>query len=146
MEDITPTLRLILSLREGLERGESLRFCLGEFCEKDQSGIKLKTLRLLHAETNAKDADRPDLLSFEGLKDTEKSLFGVILRGLRGEPILNVLKDLENDLVERSDIEIDEFTQKLSFLCLLPLLILVFPGYLFLLIGPLLENLILSLQ
>lgn len=139
MEDMTPTLRLILCLREGMERGESVRFCLAEFSEQDESDLKFEVLRLLHASEDRSGALRT-------LKDTEKSLFGVIRRALNGEPISAILKELETDMVERSEMEIDEFTQKLSFRCLLPLLLLVFPGYLFLLLGPLLETLLRSFQ
>lgn len=136
MEDLTPTLNLILVVREALERGDSLRTALAEFIENDKSDLKLFLIGQI----------KPGHKLSRPLKETERNILSVLQRGLEGEPILPILKELEQDLVERSEAEIEEFTQKLTLRSLLPLLLLVFPGYLILLLGPTLESLLISLE
>lgn len=139
MEDLSPTLHLILSVREALERGESVRTGIAEFVDSDRSELKLFLLNRSLEVSESAPRLRP-------LKETEKSALSILRRGIEGESILPVLKDFEFDLVERSDAEIEEFTQKLTLRCLIPLLIFVFPGYLLLLLGPTLERLLISLE
>lgn len=139
MDDLSPTLHLILCAREALERGDSIRVGIAEFIDADKSDLKLF---LLNRALEAGDSRK---LPRE-LKETEKSALSVLRRGLDGESILPVLKELEADLIERSDSEIEDFTQKLTFRCLIPLMIFVFPGYLVLLLGPTLERLLISLE
>lgn len=139
MDDLSPTLNLTLCAREALERGDSVRVGIAEFIEADRSDLKLF---LLNPALGAEDGRKLP----RALKETEKSALAVLRRGLAGEAILPVLRELEADLIERSDAEIEEFTQKLTFRCLIPLLIFVFPGYLVLLLGPTLERLLISLE
>lgn len=139
MEDLSPTLHLLLTVREALERGDSVRTGITEFIDVDTSDLKLFLLQRSEHVDDAKN-------SLRSLKETEKSLLTVLQRGVAGESILPVLKELEADLVERSDSEIEDFTQKLTLRCLIPLLLFVFPGYLVLLLGPTLERLLISLE
>lgn len=139
MEDLSPTLMLIIGVREALERGDSVRAGIAEFVAHDTSDLKLVLLNpALVAEEGAR--------RFRELKETEKSALSILRRGLEGESILPILRDLENDLIDRSDMEIEDFTQKLTFRCLIPLMIFVFPGYLVLLLGPMIERLLISLE
>ncbi len=139
MDDLSPTLHLILTVREALERGDSVRVGISEFIDSDKSDLRIFLLNRALEMSDAKKFPR-------ALKETEKSALSVLQRGLAGEAILPVLKDLEADLIERSDSEIEDFTQKLTLRCLIPLLLFVFPGYLVLLLGPTLERLLISLE
>lgn len=138
MEDLTPTLLLVLSVRESLERGDSVRTGIAEFIETDRGDLKILLLaKSLESATQA--LRRP-------LKETERAVFAVLQRGLAGESILPNLRDLETELIEKSEDEMEEFTQKLGLRSLIPLLLLVFPGYLLLLLGPTFERLLISLE
>lgn len=138
MEDLSPTLQLLINVREALERGESVRTGISDFVETDRSDLKLFLL--------TKTPESAASFVGRAMKETEKSLLQVLQRGLAGESILPMLRELEIDLIERSEAEIEEFTQKLGLRSLLPLLLLVFPGYLVLLLGPTLERLLISLE
>jgi len=143
LEDLSPTLHLILSVREALERGDSVRTGIAEFIDIDRSDLKI----ILLNRAFERPGDASEIKKWpRALKETEKSLLSVLRRGLEGEAILPVLKDLEADMIERSDAEIEDFTQKLTLRCLIPLLLFVFPGYLVLLLGPTLERLLISLE
>lgn len=141
MEGLTPSLRLVLVLRETLERGDSVRNGLREYIQTDPSAFA-RELALWLVE---RDAGRQRLFE-KSLTTSEKFLVRVVDRGLRGEAIIHVLKELEIEIIDRCESQMDEFIEILPLKSLMPLLLFIFPAYLILLLGPLVARMAESLQ
>lgn len=141
MESLNPSLRLIIQVREFLDRGDSIRACLREFARTDASPFanELGTW-LFHRENG-----RPYVVS-EKRTMAEKFLFRLIDRGLNGEPIAGPLKELQDEVVEQCELQIEEFIALLPLKSLIPLLIFIFPAFMMLLLGPLAESLLTQLR
>ena len=75
-----------------------------------------------------------------------KRLVAIFKSGLKGEPILEALKDLEEDLIFASTEDMEKHLQKLPLLSLIPLMLLEFPAFFLLLVAPLLLNLLEALK
>lgn len=113
MEDLAFELSSVLQIRLRLEQGASLAQALRE-------------LQLL---------DHPQMGRAVYLQQ-------LIQRGLKGDPILPALTELEQDLTERALSEIDRQTSTLPIWSLLPLLLFQFPAILLLMVGPVLESIV----
>lgn len=141
MESITPTLRLVFCVRDALQNGETVRHGLRHFVERHPTPLAWGVTGWL------RDRDQGQINVFsEQLKSSECHLLRLLERGLRGEAILGHLQEFERELVERCESQIDEFIESLPLKSLMPLLFLIFPAYLILLLGPLVERLLSSLQ
>lgn len=137
---MNPTLRLIMNLREGLEKGDSIRRTLESFIQEEEGALPVYLQRwwLL------KKSDQNSSMSDFSL--SQQSVVSLIERGLQGETIGPALSLLEREVFEKCESEIDEFAQTLPIKSLLPLLLLIFPAYLMILLGPLVEELLSSLN
>lgn len=140
MEDLNPTLRLIMSLREGLERGESLRHSLEQFIQHERGELvsRLQKWWFHHNRHHGQET--------EGFSISQQAVLLILERGLQGETIGPALIHLEREVAEKCELEAEEFAQTLSLKCLVPLLLLIFPAYLIILLGPLVEELLRSLN
>ena len=74
-----------------------------------------------------------------------RALWDLIERGVAGEPILNALHALEDEVNRCATAELDLHLVTLPFKMLIPLLIFQFPAHLLLLLGPTLDDLARSL-
>ena len=75
-----------------------------------------------------------------------KRLIDILTYGLKGEPILSALCDLEQDLIFVLNEDLEQYIQKLPLVSLIPLMLFEFPAFFLLLVGPLLLNLLSALQ
>lgn len=73
------------------------------------------------------------------------ALWDLIERGIGGEPILNPLAALEDEVTRAARAELDLHLLTLPFKMLIPLLAFQFPAHLLLLLGPTLNELTRSL-
>jgi hypothetical protein len=135
METLSPTLNLISSVRKSLTLGRSPREGLEAFCRKDQTRLA----QGLRAFLIANEAAKAKIIAT--MTSEQRLALHLIERSLKGEPVLAALTAFEDDLFEKSVQEIDAFGQRLKQIALLPLLLLIFPAYLILLLGPLLQQL-----
>lgn len=141
MESMNPTLRLLFVVREHLENGGSVRNGLRDFAQNDPSSLAWTLTSWLSAR------DRGQIFEFDAKQPpSERHLLRLLERGLHGEPIATALQDFEQEIIERCEIQIEEFVATLPLKSLLPLLLLIFPAYLILLVGPFLERLVSSLH
>src|SRR5262249_48293082 len=92
MEGLTPSLRLVLVLRETLERGDSVRNAVRDFVHNYPSPFAQRVSLWMVERDNGKAART----EFEMLP-SERFLVRVIDRGLRGEAIITTLKELEGE-------------------------------------------------
>ncbi len=143
MENINPTIRLLLSVKLALERGESLRQGLRTYLLQGYGG----DLPVLVAELLAlKDQG----LSITHLKHSlqspyQRSLIDIIERGLMGEAILPTLASLEPEIFQACMDELDQSTILLPMKALIPLLLFQFPAIAILFLSPLFAQLFKSI-
>ncbi len=135
MESIAPPLKLILALRSGLERGESVRSSAQKYIatEDDELSRLVATWMLL------KNQGSPTDVLFASLKSPHRrAVLMMVERGLAGETIYPTLSRLEEEVIAATNSELEEFVALLPIKMLIPLLFFQFPAFLLLLFGPLL--------
>ena len=71
----------------------------------------------------------------------QAAFWELIERGSQGQPILEALISLENEVDLAAGAELDLHISTLPFKVLMPLLLLQFPAFMLLLLGPLLREL-----
>ncbi len=153
MENLSPTLQLLLAVRGALESGYSVRTGILNFLNKyptqystqiffrSQSFRELVSLWLLTIDQGQEAAS-----FINSLHPCRRTLLLLLEKGLKGLPILPILIELENEIIKSCDEELNELIQKIPLLLLFPVLFLMFPAYLILLLGPLLESLLFNLS
>jgi hypothetical protein len=72
----------------------------------------------------------------------QNALISLLERGLLGQPILESLKILEDEVHRAAVVELDYHIGRLPFLSMIPLFLFQFPAYLILLLGPLMSSLL----
>ena len=71
----------------------------------------------------------------------QKAFLQLIERGCAGQPVLEHLRALEDEVAKAADSELDAHVATLPFKMLAPLLLFQFPAFLILLLGPALREL-----
>ena len=140
MVPLAPPLKAVLEIRLQMENGISISQSVKNYVQNQPQDEFAKELGLwLFAwETGQK---------FEkNLSLQRKNLMEILNRGLKGDPIMEYLKDFEKETMEVCKEELEKHLEKLPYVCLVPLMLFQFPAFLLLLIGPLVLNLITILQ
>lgn len=140
MEDIAPPLRFVLSLRMGIDNGHSIQTSIRHFIEEFPTNSFTLLLELWMAES--KTENRSKFLSSVHWTPWRQIVLDLVDLGLQGHSILEDLDALEKDLTLACENQIARELQKLPFVALIPVLMLQFPAYLLLLLGPWLSELI----
>lgn len=137
MEDLAPPLKLVMALKIGIERGESIRTALTEYLSSEADEFaQLVVSWLNHREQGSLNARQDPFLA----NPYRQGVIFVIERGLAGESIYQNLQQLEEELVEVCQREMEHYVSLLPFKLLMPLLLFQFPAFLILLFGPLLSQ------
>lgn len=135
MENLNPCLSLALTVRRGLEKGESPRRGIQVFLLSSSDEFARGCAEWLAG----REHRRPTENWINQLPPHRRALIRILERGLNGESIGPSLATLEEEIVEACRIEQEEYLAKLPFLMMIPLFLLLFPALLLLLIGPFLD-------
>lgn len=141
MENLSPTLLLILEVRGALENGFSVRTGILQFIKISQSPFATLLSQWLITIDQGQDLAK----LYAPLHPCRRALLTLLDRGMKGSAILSHLIDLEKEVLNSCEAEIEEHLQKLPLKLLLPILFFMFPAYLLLLLGPVLESILGSL-
>ena len=139
---IAPPLKAVLEIKLEIENGSSIAESIRIFYKKNPGDFFAKELQVW---LSKKEAGQ-NWSSKTFAKIYRKTLLDLLDRGLKGEPILERLQSLEEDLCLAAKEDLQKHLQKLPFISLIPLMIFEFPAFLLLLIGPLVLNLVSLLQ
>jgi hypothetical protein len=142
MENISPSLQLTLTVRTALENGYSVRTGVLQFLSisKDSfSELVGKWLLFI-------DQDQPYYHLIDTLHPCRRSLLILLEKGLKGLSILPHLMELEEEIVRSCEVELESQIQKLPILLMIPIFLFMFPAYLLLLFGPIIQSLLLQLN
>ncbi|MCY4512811.1 MAG: hypothetical protein OXB86_03905 [Bdellovibrionales bacterium] len=142
MVSLAPPLQAVLEIRLYIENGNSVSQAIKTYVQSSAKDSFAKELGLwLFAEETG------GAFNIKALKSIyRKHLLDILKRGLKGEPILEILEEYERDLIEICKEDLEKHLQKLPFIALIPLLLFEFPALLLILVGPLLLNLLSALQ
>lgn len=137
MENISPSLHLLLTVRAALENGQSVRAGVLQFLSQHHGvfGEVVRQWLLLV------DQNQPVSSLTEKLHPCRRALLNLLGKGLKGLPILNQIKELESEIIQSCNEEIETEIQKLPLLMMIPIFLFMFPAYLLLLFGPIIESL-----
>ncbi len=136
MENISPSLLLLLDVRAALENGTSVRTGVLHFLknhhESFAESVSTWLLKL--------DQGQETQSLLVKLHPCRRTLLILLEKGIKGVPILNQIAELEAEIVRSCEAELEEQIQKLPIKLMIPVLFLMFPAYLILLLGPILLN------
>lgn len=139
---LAPPLKAVLEIRFYLEQGISVPQSVRLYVQKNLDDSFAKELSYwLFAKEQGKDYKETLFNTFY-----RKHLLEILNRGLKGEPILTALNDFEQDLIFASNEDLEQYLQKLPFITLIPLMLFAFPAFFIMLTGPMLLDLLNSLQ
>jgi len=144
VEGIAPPLKMVLQLRLDIENGQSVRKALNRFLIQSPVN-EFKNFLEFWIAVREKNGVK-GLRAHPGWTSWRQVVLEVIERGLEGTPILEELKQLELDLIETSENQIEHELRALPIVSLIPVLLLQFPAYLLLLLGPWIKQLLENLQ
>lgn len=141
MEVLSPHLKLVMSLRQSLESGDSVRSAIRDYLSKNSDEVaknmSVWLAQIEHSQNSFMKSDQ----SSNGIRE---DIFQLIFRGLQGQSILPQLILLEEELCEAAKLEIEALSTILPLKALIPLLLFQFPALLLLLFGPLLRQMLSS--
>ena len=143
MDGLAPPLAALMQVRWEMENGCSIREALRAYLGEGGNDAFMRTVR---AWTVRKSHGQPCADLLHAVRSPyRRALLDLLERGWEGEPILEALDALEEEIREASQSEMDHFVASLPFRAMLPLLLLQFPAYLLLLLGPVCADLMQSL-
>lgn len=137
METLAPPVELLMEVRFGIEKGQSLRQTLQIYSQGQELTVWKQTIRLW---LNLLEMGRPSAEALKDLSLARRQVLELMETGLKGEPIFPQVCALEEELFETMKMEIEEYVATLPLKTLLPLLFCQFPAFLILLLGPFLTQ------
>lgn len=142
MEFLSPTFRSMVSIRQSVEAGRSLRESIQKIVAKPDGPFDRK---LLYWWISIEQGLQPDLnRSFNNI--VQRHCAEALSKGLKGEAFLERLKALEEEMQSQMQDTLERHLQRLPVILLLPLLCMIFPSFMILILGPLVQNLLGSLK
>lgn len=139
MAHINPLLKSIVELRHRLEAGESLRSSFPNCLNTDDADWN----SLLKRWFIALEHGTPTEKIVKDIRSPYRRIFLEILgSGFNGTPIYQNLVEVEKEVTAACDLELEQKLRKLPFQSMLPVLLLMFPAFLILLLGPVLIHLL----
>lgn len=143
MVSLAPPLKATLEIRLHIENGFSVTEAVRLFTQRNLEDSFAQALGCwLFAHEKGNPWHSPELCR----NAYRKHLMDVLSRGLKGEPVLENLIELEKDLRLVAEQDLDQHLQKLPFLSLIPLMLLELPAFVLLLLGPLVLDLLAVFQ
>lgn len=138
MEGLAPPLELLLCVKQAVEQGFSVKKGMQDYVNAGNKEFHITVLQFLSLLEQGKSVQ--EMLGAQK-SIYRQSLLTLLLKSFQGFPIYQSLCELETEIVVACDDEIQHKIAKLPFLTMIPLLLFMFPSFLLLLFGPLLNNL-----
>ena len=139
MERLAPPLELCITLRLAIENGQSIMRSIKKYLMRERNEMSRDIAMVLSAFERGEAAV---LLPKTNALLYRRALLELIESGLKGEPILTRLKELEDEILKCSHSDIDKYVASLPIRTMVPLMLLQFPAFLLLLLGPIVSELI----
>lgn len=134
MENLNPLLLFLMKLRREIDKGRGMASALKTLLQQEDEWTRVVRDWMLRRETSPGAWTPP-----RGLSSHRRACLNLLERGLRGEPVLEVLSHLEAETLEACRHELDLKVAKLPFELMVPLLLFLLPSLLILLFMPFLS-------
>jgi len=136
MEDLSFLLKLCLHVRVSIEGGEALRVSILKFSDLDDSILYLKLKQwLIHFDQAGGENSAESFFTSHHIQ----VFLEILTQGLVGHAIYERVKTIEEEIIEVCKDEFQRELDKLPYVLMVPLLLFMFPAYLLLLLGPILN-------
>lgn len=142
IKDLNLNLRLLCEVKMHLEQGRAVNVALRAYREKYQDEVADFILQWEVKLVSQHNTRIQQLTTYETLRPATRKLLALVERSLRGESILPILREFEAELLELLYAESEEHAAKLPIYQTLPLLLLIFPAFMILVLGPVVTDLI----
>lgn len=140
MDDLTPPLlKAIREVKWTLRTGKSMKVAVEIYLERTEDSFASRLRPLWTLRKNQPHAVVKELSTLNS--HFQQAFWDLIERGCTGQPVLEALTALEEEVEIAAQAELDHHLSTLPFKVLMPLLFLQFPAYLILLLGPLVREL-----
>lgn len=143
MEGLNPGLDLLLRCRRSIEQGKPLSTGIRSYIQNESGEFARQVLRWQYL---IEQGQKTDSLLRTIKSPYRRQLLEILERGLKKEPIGSILQTLEVEIQEVCEQEIQNKLTDLPYLVMLPLLLLQFPAFLLLLLGPFLLQMLESMN
>ncbi len=138
MEYLAPPLNALLQVQLKIKAGLSVRSAIEAYVKNfPDCPFAKQVVTWLFCWQTGQTFNMPELSK----KIYRKTVLNIFARGLKGEPILQILEEFQKELKEISIQQLDQQIQKLPFVTLIPLFVFQVPAFLLLLLAPLLLDL-----
>jgi hypothetical protein len=134
MEGLAPTYRFCLEWRLALERGQATPTFIKAQCNLLEWPTDLRVL-ILSVSQGRMGHDLK-------MSAHRRALMQLVMLGMRGESVLPRLREMEIEIRRQCEHEMEVFLTRLPLFMLGPVLLLLFPAFLLLLLGPLLDQML----
>lgn len=146
MEGMSPLLRFVYQLEAGFRRFQDLRAAVLDALEHradEESPFRSELLRFVGRVESREDVRG---LIERTASPYRRALYLIILDGFNGQPVFERLSELKADLEDQAELDIESHIDRLPLLMLAPLLLLQFPAFLILLLGPIASHFLEALK
>jgi hypothetical protein len=133
MEYLAAPLECAIELQSAIKAGESVRTGAQRFAGTFKCEFTHRVQRLLYVVDDKESLKQATELAHTPL---QRALFLLIVRGCHGEPVGSAIEALISEMRQTSETQIEEHIQALPLKMMLPILLLQFPAFLILLLGP----------
>lgn len=142
MEFLADSYRILVEVRHQMESGRPLPEVLCELTKEPRRGFESSLVQWWRARGRGASGSVAQWFQIP----LQRQFVATLDRGLRGESIIPVLEELEEEMRLASVDQIELHLQRLPALLLLPLMALIFPSLMLLLLGPIVLELMRSLN
>jgi hypothetical protein len=139
MDHIAPPLACAIEMQHALRNGETPRAGVARFLEASDGEFARQLRRALLAWDQGGDW-RPEAARMRS--PYRRAICDALMRSLSGQPIQARLDELRTEIELACELEIRRHVDLLPLKAMVPLLLLQFPAFLILLLGPLLSRLL----
>jgi hypothetical protein len=135
MENLAPPLEWVMQIRSDLESGLSMLRSIHRGLEKRRDDFSAAVKRCLS------DGEVASQQQFDReMSVYRQALLHLIRQGLAGQSVLPQLRELEKEIIDASELEMEKHFAVLPIRVMLIVLCFQFPGFLILLLSPLINE------
>lgn len=146
MDCMSPLLHLVYQLDSSFRRFQDLRAALLHALEATGDNFESLRPEVLHFVGRLESREDVRGLIEQSESPYRRALYLIILDGFNGQPVFERLTELKGDLEEQAEHDIESHIDRLPLLMLAPLLLLQFPAFLILLLGPIASHFLEALK
>lgn len=139
MEHLSPSMRLINTMRSSIEEGMPVRFAIQELIE-DGTLLNCSAKGLLMDSVSNSSNLNLDFLTRNKLSPLHLAILETLNKGLKGQPIHAQLLELEQEAMDQLEAEIEKFNKSLPTKLIFPMMFLLFPAIVLVALSGLLET------